>query len=61
MPLATQWQNVSTVIERAIRRGQRAIDLHAAATLRIDSTQYEIELLKNDLAFVMTAQVGARA
>lgn len=61
MSLEAQWRNVATVIERAIRRGQSAVELHAAAALRIDSTEYEIGLLKQDLASVLIGQRGAKA
>lgn len=61
MPKDAQWLRVSDVVERAIRRGQIAAELHAAAALRIDSTEYEIGLLKHDLAGILSGQGGARA
>lgn len=60
MPADAQWIRVSGIVERSIRRGQTAVELHAAAALRIDSTEYEIRLLKHDLARVL-GQGGARA
>lgn len=53
MPADAQWLKVAGIVERTIRRGQTAVELHAAAALRIDSTEYEIRLLKHDLAGVL--------
>lgn len=62
MPADAQWRKVSTIIELAIRRGQTAAELHAAAALRIDSTEYEIGLLKHDLAGILGGALpGVRA
>lgn len=61
MPVNAQWKYVAAVVESTIRRGQTAVELHAAAALRIDSTEYEIGLLKHDLAGVLSGQRGASA
>lgn len=61
MSVEAQWQKVASLIEGVIRRGETAADLHRAAALRIDSTDYEIQLLKNDLARVLSHHCGARA
>lgn len=60
MPADRQWLRVADVVARAIQRGDKAAELHAAAALRIDSAEYEIGLLKHDLAAVMTPQRGAK-
>lgn len=59
MPVDLQWQRIVATIERTIRRGQTVAELHGAAALRIDSTQYEIALLKLDLAPVLSHHRGA--
>lgn len=61
MSVEAQWQRVAALIEGVIRRSESAADLHRAAALRIDSTDYEIQLLKSDLAAVLIHHCGARA
>jgi hypothetical protein len=61
LPVDAQWQRVHQVVERAIHLGQAAAELHAKAALRLDSTEYEILLLKRDLAHILAGQRALNA
>ena len=55
---SAQWARVVALVERAIGRGQRAVEYHAAARFRLDASEYELHRLREDLGALLQRPAG---
>jgi hypothetical protein len=55
---AAQWDRVVAAVERAIGRGERAVEYHNAARFRLDASDYELGRLCEELGALLQRPAG---